>query len=80
MSIPLAARKGVATGLCDAMEKLAAARKATVISADVSDCAQPFFAARGYAPPRRNMVFLGDEVLGNTTMTKKLEAVTGPTQ
>jgi len=26
------------------------------------------------------MVFLGDEVLGNTTMTKKLEAVSGKTQ
>jgi putative acetyltransferase len=77
---PLSARKGVATGLCEAMEKLAAARKATVLAADVSDCAQPFFAARGYAPTKRNMVFLGDEVLGNTTMTKKLEAVTGQTQ
>ncbi len=77
---PFASRKGVATQLCEALEKLAAARKATVITADVSDCAQPFFAARNYAPLKRNIVFLGDEALGNTTMTKKLEAVTGRTQ
>jgi putative acetyltransferase len=69
------ARMGVATQLCDAMEKLAAERKAIILTADVSDSAQAFFAARNYQPLRRNMVFLGDEVLGNTTMTKKL---TGP--
>jgi putative acetyltransferase len=69
---PAHARKGVATQLCDALEKLAAARKAVILSADVSDSAQPFFAARNYQPLQRNMVFLGDEVLGNTTMTKKL--------
>ena len=69
---PAHARKGVATQLCDAMEKLAAARKAVILTADVSDSAQSFFAARKYQPLQRNMVFLGDEVLGNTTMTKKL--------
>jgi putative acetyltransferase len=73
---PLAARKGVATKLCEAMEKLAAARKAVLITADVSDCALDFFTARKYAPLQRNMIFLGDEVLGNTTMTKKLAAAT----
>jgi len=71
---PNFARQGVATQLCEAMERLAAARKATTITAEASDCAQAFFAARAYAPQRRNMVFLGDEVLGNTTMTKQLAA------
>ena len=77
---PNAARKGVATQLCDALEKLAAARKTTLLKADASDCATGFFAMRGYEPVQRNMVFLGDEVLGNTTMTKKLAADTGQTQ
>jgi putative acetyltransferase len=77
---PAFARTGVATQLCDAMEKLAAARKAVILTADVSDSAQAFFAARNYQPLQRHMVFLGDEVLGNTTMTKKLEAVSGKTQ
>jgi methionyl-tRNA formyltransferase len=47
---------------------------------DASDCATGFFALRGYEPVQRNMVFLGDEVLGNTTMTRKLAADTGQTQ
>ena len=61
---PAFARKGVATQLCDALEKLAAARKAVILTADVSDSAQAFFAARNYQPLQRNMVFLGDEVSG----------------
>jgi putative acetyltransferase len=69
---PSFARRGVATQLCDAIEKLASARRAVILTADVSDCAQSFFAARHYAALQRNMVFLGDEVLGNTSMTKKL--------
>jgi putative acetyltransferase len=77
---PHFARKGVATQLCDALEKLAAARKAKTLTVDASDCAQPLFAARGYTAQRRNMVFLGDEVLGNTTMTKTLQALDGTVQ
>ncbi len=77
---PNAGRKGVGTLLCDALEKLAAARQATVLKADVSDCALAFFLARKYEPQQRNMVFLGDEVLGNTTMTRKLAASSGPIQ
>ncbi len=69
---PAFARRGVATSLCEAMEKLAGARKALLLTADVSDCAQSFFAARNYTAQKRNMVFIGDEVLGDTTMTKKL--------
>lgn len=71
---PAFARRGVGTTLCEAMERLAGARKARALTADVSDCAQGFFAARSYAPQQRNMVFLGDEVLGDTTMTKQLSA------
>jgi putative acetyltransferase len=70
---PAFARRGVGSGLCEAMEKLAGARRAATLTADASDCAEKFFAARNYAPQKRNMVFLGDEVLGNTTMTKKLK-------
>ena len=69
---PAFARRRVATSLCEAMEKLAGARKALLLTADVSDCAQAFFAARNYTAQKRNMVFIGDEVLGDTTMTKKL--------
>ncbi len=69
---PAFARRGVGSGLCEAIEKLAGARKAVTLTADASDCAEKFFAGRNYAAQRRNMVFLGDEVLGNTTMTKKL--------
>lgn len=69
---PAFARRGVGSGLCEAMEKLAGARKAATLTADASDCAEKFFAGRNFAAQKRNMVFLGDEVLGNTTMTKKL--------
>ena len=71
---PAAVRQGVATSLCDALEKLAGARGADKLTADVSDTAQPFFARRGYFAQRRNTVPLGDEWLGNTTMQKTLGA------
>ncbi|MEZ5764207.1 MAG: GNAT family N-acetyltransferase [Xanthobacteraceae bacterium] len=71
---PAAVRQGVATALCDALEKLAGARGADKLTADVSDTAQPFFARRGYFAQRRNTVPLGDEWLGNTTMQKTLGA------
>jgi putative acetyltransferase len=69
---PGAARQGVATALCDAIEKLAAARGAENLTVDASDTAQPFFAQRGYAGERRNTVTVGDEWLANTTMKKSL--------
>lgn len=69
---PAAVRQGVATSLCDALEKLAGARGADKLTADVSDTAQQFFARRGYVAQRRNTVPLGDEWLGNTTMQKTL--------
>jgi putative acetyltransferase len=71
---PAAVRQGVAASLCDALEKLAGARGADKLTADVSDTAQPFFARRGYFAQRRNTVPLGDEWLGNTTMQKTLGA------
>jgi putative acetyltransferase len=66
------ARRGVASALLDALEKLAAARGARQLSVDASDAARDFFAARGYVPQSRNTVVLGEEWLGNTTMTKEL--------
>ena len=69
---PGAARQGVATTLCDALEKLAAARGAKRISVDASDSAQEFFAGRGYMGQQRNSISMGDEWLANTTMTKAL--------
>lgn len=69
---PAAARQGVATTLCDAIEKLAAARGAISLTVDASDTAQVFFARRGYVGERRNTITVGDEWLANTTMKKSL--------
>ena len=69
---PAAVGQGIGTLLCSALEKLAASRGATKLSADVSDTAEPFFRARGYAPQRRNTVPVGGEWLANTTMEKRL--------
>lgn len=69
---PAAARLGVGSALCDALEKLAAARGAQKLTAEVSDNAQSFFRGRGYVAQQRNTIPLGDEWLGNTTMTKAL--------
>jgi putative acetyltransferase len=74
---PDQARRGVATLLCEAIERLAAARKATAITADVSDNAQPFFAGRGYVGQSRNTKILGGEWLANTTMRKTLAVPAG---
>lgn len=76
---PAAVRRGVATMLVDALEKLAAARGATTLTTDASDTARPFFASRGYVAQQRNTVNRGDEWLGNTTMTKQLAAPAGAT-
>lgn len=71
---PLVARQGVASALCDALEKLALARGAKHLSVDASDCAEPFFLQRGYSAQRRNTVDLQGVWLGNTTMRKPLAA------
>ena len=67
---PSATRQGVATSLCDALEKLAAARGAKFVTAEVSDTAQQFFSRRGYEGQQRNSVSIGDEWLATTTMKK----------
>src|SRR4051794_31833285 len=69
---PSAAGHGVGTMLIDALAKLAAARGARRLIAEVSDSAQDFFKKRGFVPQQRNTVPLGDEWLANTTMAKPL--------
>lgn len=70
--LPGFVRQGVATALCDAIEKLAAARGATALEVEASDTAEPFFSRRGYIAEQRNTVTVGDEWLTNTTMKKTL--------
>ena len=69
---PPAARRGIATLLVDAIEKLAQARGTKALTADSSDNARPFFEARGYEAHHRQTVELGDQWLGNTHMVKTL--------
>lgn len=69
---PGAVRQGVASALCGAIEKLAAARGASSLTVDASDTAQEFFSKRGYKSQQRNSVTIGDEWLANTTMKKTL--------
>lgn len=71
---PAVARQGVATMLIDALEKLAAARGAKRLTAEVSDTAQDFFQKHGFIPQQRNTVLRGGEWLSNTTMEKALRA------
>lgn len=70
--LPGFARQGVATALCDALEKLAGVRGATALTVEASDTAEPFFVKRGYISQQRNTVSVGDEWLANTTMKKFL--------
>ena len=67
---PDAVGQGVAAMLCDALEKLAAARGAESLTVDASDNAAEFFAKRGYEAKQRNTVSLNGEWLANTTMQK----------
>jgi putative acetyltransferase len=71
---PQAAGQGVATTLCDALEKLVGARGATKLSVDASDTARGFFQKRGYQPLHRQTVDCFGEWLGNTAMEKRLAA------
>ena len=71
---PAAAGQGAAALLCDALEKLAAARGAKELTVDASDTASGFFEKRGFIAKTRNTVTIGDEWLANTTMTKPLAA------
>jgi putative acetyltransferase len=71
---PAASEHGVATMLIDALEKLAAARGAEKLTAEVSDTALDFFHKRGFVAQTRNTRPLGSEWLANTTMEKKFPA------
>ena len=66
------ARHGIGSQLCDALERLAAARGAKKLSGDFSDTALPLLEKRGYEAQRRNTIALGDVWFGNTTLTKTL--------
>ena len=65
---------GAGTMLCDALEKLAGARRAKELTVDASDTARGFFEKRGYTAKSRNTVLLNGEWLANTTMVKPLAA------
>jgi putative acetyltransferase len=69
---PAAARQGVGTMLCDALEKIAGGRGAIALTTDASDTARDFFSGRGFVPQQRNTVLMGDEWLANTTMKKQI--------
>jgi len=71
---PAAAGPGAAAMLCDALEKLAAARGAKELSVEASDTASGFFEKRGFSAKTRNTITLGGEWLANTTMVKALGA------
>jgi putative acetyltransferase len=69
---PGAAGQGVASMLCEALEKLAGGRGAKTLTVDASDNATEFFAKRGYVAKQRNTVTVNGEWLANTTMQKTL--------
>lgn len=71
---PDVAGTGVGTLLCRAAEAIAQGRGIAKITVDASDTAYGFFLKRGYVAQHRNTVTRGDAFLGNTTMTKALEA------
>lgn len=64
--------RGLASLLCGALEKLAAARGARTLAVDSSDAAMEFFAKRAFEMKQRNSVLVGGEWLANTTMEKQL--------
>lgn len=71
---PAATGQGVATALCDALERLAGARGAKRLATEASDTARAFFERRGFRAERRSTVDVGGEWLGRTTMVKILAA------
>jgi len=74
---PAAAGQGAGALLCDALERLAAARGAKELTVDASDTARGFFEKRGFSPRTRNTITVAGEWLANTTMTKPLAAKEG---
>jgi putative acetyltransferase len=71
---PAAAGQGAGAMLCDALEKLAAARGTKELTVEASDAARVFFEKRGFVARTRNTVSLAGEWLANTTMVKPLAA------
>jgi putative acetyltransferase len=71
---PAAAGQGAGAMLCDALEKLAAARGTKELAVEASDSARGFFEKRGFTAKTRNTVFRAGEWLANTTMVKPLAA------
>ncbi len=65
-------REGVATALCDALEKIATARGAQKLTVDSSDTAEPFFKQRGYVLQSRNTRIVDEQWLAYMTMIKEL--------
>jgi putative acetyltransferase len=75
---PSAVGQGVASMLCDALEKLAGGRGAKSLTVDASDNAAEFFIKRGYVATRRNTMTVNGEWLANTTMQKTLARDAAP--
>ena len=75
---PAFARRGVGAALIDALVRLAEARGVERLTSDVSDTARPLFERQGFVAQRRNLVAVGDQWLGNTTMTKTLAKSAAP--
>ena len=75
---PGAVGQGVASMLCDALEKLAGGRGAKNLTVDASDNAEGFFKQRGYVAMQRNTVTVNGEWLANTTMQKTLGGAASP--
>ncbi len=69
---PHYAGEGVGTALMDALEKIAAARGAAMLTVDASETAVVFFEKRGFFQVKRNLVQRDDEWLAQTEMTKAL--------
>jgi putative acetyltransferase len=75
---PGAVGQGVASMLCEALEKLAGGRGAKNLTVDASDNAEGFFLKRGYVGKQRNTVTMNGEWLANTTMQKTLASDASP--
>ena len=69
---PTVVRTGVATALCEAIERQADAHGIATLVADVSDTAKPLFEALGYRADRRQTIEIDGQWLGNTRMKKAL--------
>src|ERR1700694_743789 len=69
---PSVVGQGVASMLCEALEKLAGGRGAKALTVDASDNATEFFEKHGYVAKQRNTVTVNGEWLANTTMQKTL--------